>query len=73
MTFEEALSSCKQGSHITRSSWVRKRWIFLYDLYNDGDKWLCYRRDRLSQAHIWIPQQTDILAEDWEAKAGRVN
>lgn len=70
MTFEEALSSCKRGSQISRRAWIRKRWISLQNYYGDNTKWLCYRKDRLSRTHVWVPQQTDILADDWEAKAG---
>lgn len=73
MSFEDALTACKQGSQISRSSWIRKRWITLADCYGDGTKWLCYRKDGLSGTRIWVPQQTDILANDWQTKAGIVH
>lgn len=72
MDFSAALKLAKAGRKITRSGWNGKG-LFVMAQFPDenskmGNPYLYIDATALGgECNPWVPSQTDVFAEDWEA------
>jgi hypothetical protein len=70
MTFEDALVYMKQGARIYRSSWPSKKEVRV-DVAEMGRKTLVFEAPSGSTG-VFLVNNQDILAEDWEVVKEKV-
>lgn len=65
MKFEKALQELRNGNKVARKAWDQQTRLQLF-LSVDGSASMIQRIRRRGEFSPWLPQQEDILADDYE-------